>query len=331
MGSSVSDNEYELLSDLAPDYADAGERVCFLPEAGLNSNEIFHAIRNSLATHQLVFHPCSSSSPVLAELLGKHQDSCEPKSERQQALSILSPGFSNIVVLDVAAGLDDKGNFSLSDFYVYALKQFVTAFGILAPESFHEEDISQILKDESNSLLCLLNVQVAASLERKRLRCLAQEGHKTLVVYQGTAKEKSLNRSDESPFISARNLKITVIQGPHSRVFFNLALPIIIGRHPDCDICLDQTSASRQHASLHSDGDHVILTNLAVSNGTLLNGNLIVSSKVRSGDTCSISSCLLLLEDSSITASPSVARAPSIEDDFDDEGTVVDFPTDGRQ
>jgi hypothetical protein len=29
-----------------------------------------------------------------------------------------------------------------------------------------------------------------------------------------------------------------------------------------------------------------------------------------------------LLEDSSITASPSVARAPSIEDDFDDEGTV---------
>jgi serine phosphatase RsbU (regulator of sigma subunit)/pSer/pThr/pTyr-binding forkhead associated (FHA) protein len=51
--------------------------------------------------------------------------------------------------------------------------------------------------------------------------------------------------------------------------------PVIIGRHPDCDVQIDDASVSRHHARITLDGGHFYLQDLNSRNGTLLNGTAI--------------------------------------------------------
>jgi serine phosphatase RsbU (regulator of sigma subunit)/pSer/pThr/pTyr-binding forkhead associated (FHA) protein len=51
--------------------------------------------------------------------------------------------------------------------------------------------------------------------------------------------------------------------------------PVIIGRHPECDIQIDDASVSRHHARITLDGGHFYLQDLNSRNGTLLNGSPI--------------------------------------------------------
>lgn len=50
---------------------------------------------------------------------------------------------------------------------------------------------------------------------------------------------------------------------------------LVIGRHPDCDIVVDASSVSRQHAAISVDGDVVFLEDLRSRNGTMVNGRLV--------------------------------------------------------
>ena len=57
---------------------------------------------------------------------------------------------------------------------------------------------------------------------------------------------------------------------------FNLKeTPVVIGRHPDCDIQLDDVSVSRFHAKITLDNGHFYLQDLNSRNGTILNGDAI--------------------------------------------------------
>lgn len=47
---------------------------------------------------------------------------------------------------------------------------------------------------------------------------------------------------------------------------------VVIGRHPACDIVLDTSAVSRQHATIVLETDTYFLEDLSSRNGTTLNG-----------------------------------------------------------
>ena len=51
--------------------------------------------------------------------------------------------------------------------------------------------------------------------------------------------------------------------------------PVLIGRHPDCEIQLDDASASRYHAKITLDNGHFYLQDMNSRNGTTLNGDTV--------------------------------------------------------
>ncbi len=50
---------------------------------------------------------------------------------------------------------------------------------------------------------------------------------------------------------------------------------MVIGRHPACDIVVDASAVSRQHAAVSVDGDTVCVEDLRSRNGTTINGRLV--------------------------------------------------------
>jgi hypothetical protein len=61
-------------------------------------------------------------------------------------------------------------------------------------------------------------------------------------------------------------------------------VPILIGRHPDCDITIQDGNVSRRHAEIHPRGDHFVLVDLGSTNGTRVNGVRITERELRDGD-----------------------------------------------
>ena len=59
-----------------------------------------------------------------------------------------------------------------------------------------------------------------------------------------------------------------------------------VGRLPDCDLVIDDTSVSKHHARVEWDGKEALVEDLKSSNGTRLNGDLLnLKLAVRDGDT----------------------------------------------
>ena len=52
--------------------------------------------------------------------------------------------------------------------------------------------------------------------------------------------------------------------------------PVMIGRHPECEIQIDDASISRYHAKITLDNGHFYLQDLNSRNGTILNGAMVV-------------------------------------------------------
>ena len=62
--------------------------------------------------------------------------------------------------------------------------------------------------------------------------------------------------------------------------------PLNVGRMPDCDLVIDDTSVSKRHARVEWDGKEALVEDLKSSNGTRLNGDLLnIKMAVRDGDT----------------------------------------------
>ncbi len=71
----------------------------------------------------------------------------------------------------------------------------------------------------------------------------------------------------------------------HNKSAYLVQRDLIIGRGEAADLRIDDPSLSRVHASLGLDGGRVRLTDLASSNGTRVNGELLVGSRlVQVGD-----------------------------------------------
>jgi len=87
----------------------------------------------------------------------------------------------------------------------------------------------------------------------------------------------------------AKNATLTIQNG----CFAGLVIPLsrarmILGRNVGCDICLDDSLVSEEHASISRQGGDFILEDLNSRNGTSVNGGRINRRKLRSGETISI-------------------------------------------
>lgn len=71
---------------------------------------------------------------------------------------------------------------------------------------------------------------------------------------------------------------------------------LLVGRHPDCDVVLDDLTVSRRHARLHFRDGHWVLQDLESTNGTLLNGQDVVRCRLLAGDRLMLGDAELLVD-----------------------------------
>jgi pSer/pThr/pTyr-binding forkhead associated (FHA) protein len=64
--------------------------------------------------------------------------------------------------------------------------------------------------------------------------------------------------------------------------------PVVIGRHPGCDVRLDSLRVSRYHCCLTGDAGGVMVRDLGSTNGVRINGQRVTSGRLKPGDTLAI-------------------------------------------
>lgn len=95
--------------------------------------------------------------------------------------------------------------------------------------------------------------------------------------------------------LGARQAYLIVISGASVGKMFKLTQKMIIGRAPECDICLPDEGISRQHARLEKDEfGSVIIEDLNSTNGTYLNGTRFNRHQLRDGDKVQVGSTTIL-------------------------------------
>jgi diguanylate cyclase (GGDEF)-like protein len=86
-----------------------------------------------------------------------------------------------------------------------------------------------------------------------------------------------LNKADLSLFqalgdSAQRQPSLVLYSGEHSGSRFPMVGGrLVLGRSPECDICLESPGISRRHAELHEEGESTVLHDLGSANGTHLN------------------------------------------------------------
>jgi pSer/pThr/pTyr-binding forkhead associated (FHA) protein len=72
--------------------------------------------------------------------------------------------------------------------------------------------------------------------------------------------------------------------------------PIVVGRHPLCDVRLTSIRVSRRHCCIHVVDGEVEVRDLGSTNGILINGRQSQSGRLRPGDVLSIAHLRFRLE-----------------------------------
>ena len=89
----------------------------------------------------------------------------------------------------------------------------------------------------------------------------------------------------------------------------------VLGRHPDCDVCIDHLDASRHHAQLVLVGEDYYLEDLHSRNGTWLNGERARGrQKLNEGDSIRISGSVLEFSRAPSGRSPRAMASVLVED-----------------
>ncbi len=87
-------------------------------------------------------------------------------------------------------------------------------------------------------------------------------------------------------------VQLVIVEGPNAGREFDIAGAIVAGRGTDVGIVLEDSEASRKHASFSAEGTSVTVEDLGSTNGTYLNGRQLTNSErlkssdvIRIGDT----------------------------------------------
>src|SRR5690606_12349206 len=120
-------------------------------------------------------------------------------------------------------------------------------------------------------------------------------------------------------------IKLDVLDANGNRIQSHQFLKekIVIGRILSADVRIDDLRVSRIHALIECRDDGVMITDLASSHGTFLNGKKIVESKLKWGDKIRIGIVELSLQHGSgeITEGPSFEGRPV----YDSEATMLEI------
>lgn len=88
---------------------------------------------------------------------------------------------------------------------------------------------------------------------------------------------------------------LVIKKGPDAGMSFTIDRDrITIGRHPECDIFLDDITVSRRHAEIRREGERFVLVDTGSLNGTYLNRERVESAPIRSGDEIQVGKFKLL-------------------------------------
>ena len=102
----------------------------------------------------------------------------------------------------------------------------------------------------------------------------------------------------------------------------------LLGRHPDCEIFVDDPLVSRMHARIKIDAGGVFVEDLHSTNGVYLNGTRIAhEARLHSGDTLLVGTRELALFEGRLETAPASGRVPIGRDEPDE----LDLSLDGVQ
>jgi len=88
---------------------------------------------------------------------------------------------------------------------------------------------------------------------------------------------------------------LVIKKGPDAGMSFTIDRDLIsIGRHPECDIFLDDITVSRRHAEIRREEDRFLLVDTGSLNGTYLNRERVDSAYLKSGDEIQVGKFKLL-------------------------------------
>lgn len=71
---------------------------------------------------------------------------------------------------------------------------------------------------------------------------------------------------------------------------------LLVGRHLDCDVVVDDRTVSRRHARLRFRDGHWVLRDLDSTNGTRVNGTSVVRCRLLPGDELTLGDAVLLVD-----------------------------------
>ena len=84
---------------------------------------------------------------------------------------------------------------------------------------------------------------------------------------------------------SVETMRLVVGRGPDAGAELAISAPLtVIGRHRDCDIVIEDVTASRYHAELEVDGDRCFLVDGGSLNGTFVNRRAVERVELVDGD-----------------------------------------------
>ncbi len=99
----------------------------------------------------------------------------------------------------------------------------------------------------------------------------------------------------QTGFQDEKQNSLVVIEGPSSGLSKTFGNGVLVGRHPDCDLQLDDGSVSREHLRIERKGKKWVATNLNSKNFTLVNDKKVKTATLRDGDVLTLGSSKLRL------------------------------------
>jgi pSer/pThr/pTyr-binding forkhead associated (FHA) protein len=131
------------------------------------------------------------------------------------------------------------------------------------------------------------------------------------------------------------DISLVLLKKDSKKVFPVRNKATILGRRPDCDLCIPLQVVSRRHCQLSQEEDTLKLRDLSSSNGTFLNGQKLGDeAKLEAGDQFQVGPLIFavqvdgkpdvssLLPDTTILQSPPDISGTD-EDEMDDSGTFT--------
>jgi len=120
---------------------------------------------------------------------------------------------------------------------------------------------------------------------------------------------------------------ISVLFGGQEQRVCQLDKPrMVVGREPNCDICIDNLGISRQHCAFATKGDAFVVQDLGSANGTFVNGKKIVEHFLNDGDEVVIGKYILKFKNEAQTSA-----APEQEGENKVPDTLNTYVMDGSK